>query len=33
MKRQVFEREDDAMREVRRIARLRERHGYVPLGY
>ncbi|MEO1767943.1 WGR domain-containing protein [Thiobacter aerophilum] len=32
MKRQVFEREDDALKEVRRVMRLRERHGYVLVG-
>lgn len=29
MKRQVFLCEDDALREVRRIVRTRQRHGYV----
>ncbi len=31
-KRQVFEREEDALKEVRRIARVRERRGYVRVG-
>jgi predicted DNA-binding WGR domain protein len=31
-KRQVFEHEEDAIREVRRIVRVRERHGYAPYG-
>lgn len=31
MKRQVFEREQDALKEVRRIERTRERHGYAPV--
>lgn len=33
MKRQVFEREQDALKEVRRIVRVRERHGYVPVDH
>ncbi|WP_126448241.1 WGR domain-containing protein [Sulfuricystis multivorans] len=32
MKRQVFEHEEDALREVRRIMRVRKRHGYVAVG-
>jgi predicted DNA-binding WGR domain protein len=31
-KRQVFEREEDALREVRRIRRARERNGYALVG-
>lgn len=31
MKRQVFECEQDALKEVRRIVRVRERHGYAPV--
>lgn len=33
MKRQVFEREQDALKEVHRIVRVRERHGYVPVDH